>query len=357
MSETILRAALVGAGGLGTHALEALRSSGLVELTGLSDRDPRVAEAASAEAACPRYTDHRRLLVETAAEAVFLAVPPAPADELVRLAARRGVHVWRQVPLARNLAEAVELCRLTDRARRKFAVGTQRRFMAGYRRAKQMLDRLGKVHFAQAHYQFSFGPSLGWRGDKAAGGGALAELGYHMLDLVIWLRGLPETVYTVTGTGQRAPGREDQPVYDSDDTAVAVLRYGDRAFAAVTVTRCFGPVSEGVTLYGQAGTLSAGCDHCLLRDREGNVLESFAEQEPLAAVFTRMIESFARAVGQDAPRYECSGWEGLQAAAAVEAAYLSDQTAQPESPQALLAGYDVAAEDCTRHTPSPEAQP
>jgi predicted dehydrogenase len=357
MSKGTLRAALIGAGGFGTHALQALRGSRLVELAGLSDRDPRVAEAAAAEAACPGYTDHRRLLAETAAQAVFLAVPPGPAIELVRLAAQRGVHVWRQVPVARSLPEAVELCQLMDRCGRKFAVGTQRRFMSGYRRARDMLDRLGEVYLTQAHYQFDFGPSLGWRGDRSAGGGALVELGYHMFDLLLWLLGLPETVYTIAGTGQRAPGREDLPVYDSDDTAVAVFRCAGKAATTVTVSRCFRPVSEGVTLYGAAGVLSAGPEQCELRDRQGTVLESFRQEETLAVVFTRMIDSFARAAAEDAARYECSGWENLPAMAAVDAAYLSDQTGQPESPGELLAHYNVTAHDTSKCTPTEDVRP
>ncbi|KPK86654.1 MAG: hypothetical protein AMJ81_00605, partial [Phycisphaerae bacterium SM23_33] len=257
----------------------------------------------------------------------------------------------------RNLPEAVQLCQLMDRAGRKLAAGTQRRFMSGYRRARQMLGRLGKLHLAQVHYQFNLGPSLTWHGDRAAGGGALIELGYHMFDLAIWLLGLPETLYAIAGTGQRAAAREDLPVYDSDDTAVAVLRYPGKAATTVTVTRCFSPVDEGLRLYGQAGTLSAGPNQCVLRDRDGNVLDSFGEDEPLAAVFSRMIDSFARAAAEDAPRYECSGWESLPAMAAVDAAYLSDQTGQPESPGAMLANYNVTSQDYMKCTPTEELPP
>jgi predicted dehydrogenase len=243
-----------------------------------------------------------------------------------------------------------------DRKRRRFAVGTQRRFMAAYRRAKAMLPRLGQIHFARAHYQFDFGPQLGWRGDRAAGGGATIELGYHLFELLIWLLGPPETVYTITGTGQRAPGREDLPVYDSDDTAVAVFRYAGKAFAAVTVTRCFSPVAEAVTLYGRNGTLRASPGECTLRDREGSTTDRFSESEPLSAVFARMIESFARAAAGGAAAYECSGWENLPTVATVDAAYLSDQTGQPESPAAMLANYNVTVQDCARYTPGPETR-
>ncbi|MHC4716659.1 MAG: Gfo/Idh/MocA family protein, partial [Planctomycetota bacterium] len=245
MSDTVLQACLVGAGSFGAHALEALRASSLVRLVGLSDRDRRLAESASKDV-CPAYDDHRRVLVETSPQAVFLAVPPAPAAELARLAAQRGIHVWRQVPLSRDLPEAVQLCRELDRADRKLAVGTERRFMGSYRHVRKLLRALGRVYLVRGHYQFNQGPDLGWRGDKDAGGGALVELGYHMLDLIIWLLGMPESIHAVTGTGQRAAGEEDLPVYDSDDTGVIVMRYPGKSVAAVNVTRCFNPLSEGL---------------------------------------------------------------------------------------------------------------
>jgi len=349
MPQASLHACLIGAGSFGAHALAALCNSQMIELTGLSDRDGRVAETASAEAGCPGYSDHRRVLVEASPEAVFLAVPPAPAAELAALAARRGLHLWRQVPLSRSLAEAVQLCRRMDQAKRKFAVGTVRRFSTSYRLAKQWIGRLGKPHFARAHYQYDLGPDLGWHGDKAAGGGALIELGYHMLDLMIWLLGMPDSVYSIVGSGQRVRAGEDQPLYDSDDTAVCVMRYPGKLTAAVTVSRCFGPLSEGLTVYGQAGTLSAGPDQCVLRDRDDAIVEQFAEaEETPAEVFGRMIDAFAVAAVNDAPRYDCSGWENVLTMAAVEAAYLSDRTAQAEDPADLLSGYGVTEQDCRK---------
>jgi len=356
MPQTTLQACLVGAGSFGAHALEALGRSELVRLVGLSDRDRRLAEAASRDV-CPAYDDHRRVLVETAPEAVFLAVPPPPAAELARLAAQRGIHVWRQVPLARDLAEAVELCRRMDRADRKFAVGTERRYLRCYRHARKLLARLGRVYMIRGHYQFNQGPDLAWRGDKAAGGGALIELGYHMLDLITWMLGMPEAMYAVTGSGQRAAGEEDLPVYDSDDSAVIVMRYPHKTVAAVNVTRCFNPLSEGLTIHGEAGTITAGPGECLFRDRDGTVVDTLTEDETPADLFGRMIDDFARTAIEGAPRYACSGWESLRTLACVQAAYLSDQTGACEDPHDLLAGYDLTEADCLKAAPKEDAAP
>ncbi len=349
MPQETLPAALIGAGGFGIHALQALRRSGKVRLTGISDRDRSAAEAGAAEALCPAYSDHRRLLVETRPEAAFLAVPPAPAAELVRLAAERRLHVWKQAPLARSLPEAVELCRRMDRARRRFAVGTQRRFMSSYRRAKSLLGGLGQVYLLQGHYLCNWGADSGWRGDRAAGGGALMELGYPLFDLVIWLLGVPETVYSVVGAVPADRRPKDQPVYDTDDTFTVVCRYHENVAATVTASRCFSPVSEGLTAYCEGGSLTADPARCVVRDRDGKVLAGFQGAEPPAAVFTRMIDDFVdAAAGEESAGYEASAWENLLTMAAVDAAYLSDRTNQPEPPARLLRNYDVTLADCRK---------
>jgi len=209
-----------------------------------------------------------------------------------------------------------------------------------------------------------WGPILAWRGDRVAGGGAMLSLGYHMFDLVIWMLGLPETVYCVAGTGHGRPPetkaeatayrQPEQPVYDTEDTAAVLFRYRDKVMAPVTVSRCFSPVSESLTVFGQAGSITAGPDGCVLRDRDGATLDTFTQQEPPAAVFARQADAFVRAAAEQAPRYECSGWENLLTMAAVEAAYLSDQTGQPESPAELLARYDVEPGDCLKFAPIEE---
>jgi len=354
MAKGIVRAGLIGVGGFGHNVLQAVCRSDRVELVGLSDRDPQAAEAAAAGASCASYSDHRRLLVETRPEAVFLAVPPAASAELVRLVASMDLHVWQAPPLARNLPEAVQLCRLMERAGRRFAVGLQRRFMTTYRHARRRLGELGACHLLQGRYLCNYAASTGWRGDKDAGGGALMELGYHVFDLVTWLLGLPETVYAVVGALPAGSRPSDQPVYDTDDTATAVFRYAADASATVVASRRFSPVDEGLTAYCEGGSLAVGPDRCTLRDRDGTVLDSLHVEETPGTIFRRMVDAFAEAVASEGTVCPTSGWEGLLAMAAVDAAYLSDRTHQPESPEHLLRGYDVSASDCLKAVPPEE---
>jgi predicted dehydrogenase len=213
------------------------------------------------------------------------------------------------------------------------------------------------LYLLQAQYLYDAGPVTSWHADKAAGGGALMEQGSHMFDLVVWLIGLPESVYCLVGTGQRPAGQADQPLYDTDDSAVCLLRYGYKAAATVTVSRCFNPVNESLAAYGDGGSIQAETNRCLLRDRSGAVLDSFADEEPPVKVFQRQVEAFARAAAGEVNRYECSAWESLLTLAVADAAGLSSRTGQPESPADWLAKHGLSAADCLKYSPTPEVRP
>jgi len=355
----LLRVAVMGVGGFGRWTLQALQRSERVELVGVSDRNPAVAERVAAEAGTAGYHDNRSLLAEARPEAAYVAVPPMAAPDVIALCASRGVHVWKELPLARTLDEAVAFVRRMEDAGLKLAVGTQQRFAVGYRRAWALRERLGPVFLGRAHYLFNWGPTLRWRGDKAsAGGGALLELAYHPIDLLVWMLGLPEEVYGVHGGDRRLdepnPGGNPVPIYDTDDTAAAVLRYVGGCMASVVTTRRSGPVSEGLSLHGRDGSIAATGETCLLRDPNGSVLDQAAQDAGPQDVFLRQAEAFAAAVASSADRYRCSGRENLLTQAVIEAIYLSNLTRQPESPQRLLRNHALRPAECLALRPEEE---
>ena len=352
-SDERLPVAVVGLGTFGRLTVQALASSSIVRLVGLADRDRTLAERTGREVGVPAYSDNRHLLAESRPAAVFLSVPPMEAGEILFACAERSIHVWKELPLGRNLEEAVALVRRMEKAHLKFAIGTQGRFAPGYRRAWSLREKLGPVFLGRAHYLFNWGPDLGWRGDKAScGGGALLELGYHPVDLLVWMLGLPEEVYGSSVGGNRPNGSgSGLGLYDTDDTAAAILRYEGPCMAAIVTTRSSGPVSQELSLHGRGGSLTARSESCLLRDPDGNVLDHLSSTLAPVDLFRRQAEAFARAVMNDERVYECSARENLLNQAVIEAIYLSDKTSQPESPSRLLKTHHLSPEQCLKYQP------
>ncbi len=356
MSESQLPVVVVGVGGAGQLTLESLTALDDVEVVGVSDRNPELADQAAEQFGTQAYTDNRSLLVETRPAIAFLCLPPRFCPELVTLCAEQGTHVWKELPLARSLEEAAQMVSVMEQAKLKFAVGTQRRFSPPYRRAQMLRDRLQKVFLARAHYLFNWGPELDWRADRAsAGGGALLELGYHFLDLLVWILGMPEEVYGMSTCGNRpddrGPAGQPLPPYDTDDTAGAILRYKDGCMATLVTTRRSGPVSEGLDLHGKAGSITATSGICLLREPDGGVLDRVSDPGSPMEIFRRQAHQFIQAVQSETGAYDCSGLENLLTMATIDAIYLSDRTAQPENPARLLSAANFKPDQCLRHRP------
>ena len=177
-----------------------------------------------------------------------------------------------------------------------------------------------------------------------------------MLDLMIWMLGMPDEVYGSIARGNRPATGEavdkQLPVYDTDDTAAAILRYGAGSMATVVTTRSSGPVSEELSLHGQAGSLTCNSEWFLLRDPDGKVLDTARSDLGATDLFRRQGEAFAKAVLDGKARYECSGKENLLNLAVIEAIYLSDQTFQPENPLRLLKLRGLSVEECLQHRPA-----
>lgn len=349
-----LPVAVIGLGGFGRLMLQALIDSDLTDVVGIADRHGETAQAVGTEFGLPHFTDNRFLLVQRRPKALFLATPPMPAPDLVGQCADLGIHVWKEQPLARNLEEALAVTRRMECAGLKFAVGTQRRFAAGYRRAFDVRGRLGEVFLARCHYLFNWGGTLAWRGDRAsAGGGALLELGYHFIDLLVWMLGLPEEVHGYSACGHRPPtGETDdqvEPIHDTDDTASALLRYDNGAMASMVTTRASGPVSEELSLHGRHGAVTATCEQCVLRDPDGTVLDHLQESPPPVALFRRQADAFARSILEATPHYPCSARENILNLAVLDALYLSNRTRQGEEPRQLLRQHGTTVEECLRH--------
>jgi len=352
MPKEPLRGVVIGLDGFGRRALEAIAASGSVELVGVADRDHSAAEHAASPFNTAFYSDFRSCLAETKPTLVCLDVSPKAAGELIPACAKRGIHVWKSVPLARNLEDAVSMVRTMSDASLELTVGTSRRFDDCYRRAWGMRRRIGTPFLARAHYLFNWGPKLGWRGDKeSAGGGALLELGYHPVDLLVWMLGLPEEAYGFSASITTPPDDVlQQAVYDTDDTAAAILRFQNGCMASVVTTRRSGPVSEAICLHGRGGSMEVSPDNCLIRDPDGNFIDRTETSSLPLEASVKQLEAFVEAIETRAPTYPCSGWENLLTMAVMEAIYLSDRTGQPESPAKLLATHNLKPADCLQRT-------
>jgi UDP-N-acetyl-2-amino-2-deoxyglucuronate dehydrogenase len=251
-----LRFAVIGAGGMGSGHVSTLQAHPRGELVVACDVDEAALEPLSA-AGTRTTTDWKLALDPQEVDAAIITLPHHLYPEVVNTALARGIHVLKEKPFARDLDDARAMLRAAEKSSAVLMVAGQGRYSAGYQRAKAIADSgvLGNVFLARGVITYRWGGAITdnwrWRGTRALSGGtAIIDSGWHILDVMVWLRGMPETVYCTTGQGNALPGD-----YDVDDRAVLSLEYADGGIASVICCFICLPSARQVFLHGTEASL------------------------------------------------------------------------------------------------------
>jgi levoglucosan dehydrogenase len=200
-----LRVGIVGAGYIaGIHSAAYRVVSGTydevprrVTLAAVSDADLGRAEALATAWGWERQEpDWRAVTRAPDIDVVDVAVPNAVHAEVAIDALRHGKHVICEKPLADDVAGAMAMCDAADDARRVAQVCFYYRLWPAIAWARELVDS-GAIgtpqHFRGWMLQdYAADPThdLGWRARRGeAGGGALADLGSHIVDIARHLCG------------------------------------------------------------------------------------------------------------------------------------------------------------------------
>src|SRR5436309_320047 len=148
-----LRIAVIGAGQIGRHHMEAIRRCPRAQLVAIADTSrPRLAEAAERFGVAEQFVDHRRLLARGDVDAVSIALPNHLHASVAIDALKAGKHVHLDKPIAMNARQAAGILAVAKKARRVFMVGQNQRFTRDTQLLKQFIDRgaLGEIYHARA---------------------------------------------------------------------------------------------------------------------------------------------------------------------------------------------------------------
>lgn len=114
----MIRAAVIGAGQIAKHHLAALASLPNVEIVGVCDLSPIMAEATADRFGISNwYTDYRELLDAAKPAVVHIVTPASTHFPIARNALDAGCHVFVEKPITQELAELDELLDASAAAR------------------------------------------------------------------------------------------------------------------------------------------------------------------------------------------------------------------------------------------------
>jgi predicted dehydrogenase len=240
-------------------------------------------------------------------------------------------------PAGRRFDEALEILSVFEKAGCPLVVSRHWGFEPSLQADALGLAEIGRFFFARGNVTVCSEDDLDWRGDsQRAGGGVLLYRAYTMIDTLIQIMGLPGTIYAriagVSRPGTRFP-------YDTEDTAGLVCHFSGGGIAVLSACWTAGPEHKSLDLHGLNGYLHLDDAKVEVRDRTGeigihNLPRSANDLEP-------QIDAFLSELSASSRRFRSTFRQHLPTLACIEAAYLSAQTGQPESPAAIFRMHDV----------------
>jgi predicted dehydrogenase len=219
------------------------------KIVGVATTRQETAEKAAKEIGCDIWTaDYRELLARDDVDLIDCCVPNHKHEEILTAAAEAGKHIYCEKPLSLDVAEGQRIVAAAERAKVKTQMTFNFRFFPAIMRAWQLMDEgfLGNVFsFRGRYYRSSYinpDKPLSWRLRKEiAGGGALFDMGSHILDMIYYLLGdfgsVQATIDTLTKERPIKAGSSEKGFVDVDDIALLHMRMADSTLGLVEISR------------------------------------------------------------------------------------------------------------------------
>ena len=288
-----------------------------INIVGVAATSQEKAERAAQELGCAFWTgDYRELLARDDVGIVDCSVPNNQHCEIVVAAANAHKHIYCEKPLAMTVAQGRSMVAAADKAGVKTQMNFNFRFYPAVTRARQLIESgfVGRVFsFRGCFYRSSYispDKPLSWRLRKeVAGGGALFDLGSHIIDLIYYLLGdfgsVLATVDTLIKERPVAPGAAEKGQVDVDDIVLMQARMMDGALGTIEISRMGTGAANDMKfeIFGDKGALRFSAD-------DPSWLEVFDVRDadqPLGGLSGfRKVQTVGRYAGQKAPDWSMS---------------------------------------------------
>jgi len=273
------------------------------------------------------YDEFDECLSSEEVEAVYLAVPNTLHADLAIRAARAGVHVLVEKPMAASERECEEMIRAAEDAGVKLMVAYRLHFEEANMRAVELArsGKLGELRYFTSSFSYQVKPG-NIRVRKTTGGGPLWDIGIYCLNAARYLfQAEPSEVFAFSVQ----PAGSDR-FREVEEAMSVVLRFPEDRLA--TFTCSFGATSvSSFQLVGTRGELKVEHAYGYSGERvhiltvDGRTTE---RTFPAGDQFAPELIYFSDCVIED-HEPEPSGQEGLADVRVIRALYRSASTGKP----------------------------
>lgn len=272
-----VKTALIGAGFVGPHHIEAARRLGFVDVVAVAGSSQASAEAKAAKLSIPKaYGSYEALLDDPEIEVIHNCTPNDLHLPVTLAAIERGKHVIADKPLALNSADARTMLAAAEAKGITHAVTFNYRYNPLMQQARVMINRgdIGKTHWVHGYYiqdWLLYPNDYNWRLEKEGGESrCVADIGSHWCDLAGYITGsrINEVLaeYTTVFPTRQKPkgtreafaqggGNEEYDEYpvDTEDFANVLLRFENGMKGSFSVSQVSAGHKNGLEIEVDGG--------------------------------------------------------------------------------------------------------
>jgi len=301
---------------------------------------------------CPFVTSNPQKLIESdLIDAVIISVPNRFHKPLAISALQCGKDVLLEKPMALDQKECQEINLAATKSGCILQVGFVCRYLPAVMTSMQIIKagRIGKIsHIKASRYRRCGIPGLGkWFTTKAdSGGGAMIDIGSHLIDMVLYLLGFPKPI-RITGSSYSIFGRRTKDyiydfmwagppafdgIFDVEDSAYALVHFEqgitmqlDAAWAGNLSQK---HLHDTVAILGDKGGLffdpTLNGKHVSLFTQQHGRNVDIVLKLPQVNAYQKQLSSFVQAVETREPPH-VSGQHGQNVQLIVDAIYKSNE--------------------------------
>lgn len=253
-----IRIAVVGCGRISKNHFGSIEKHAAdFELVAVCDTNPATLAEHTSQYKVPGYANMETMLLENQIDAVALCTPSGIHPDQAVLAAKHGVNVITEKPMATRWHDGVRMVKACDDAGVRMFVVKQNRRNTTLQLLKRAVSehRFGKIHMVHLNVFWtrpqSYYDQADWRGTWEFDGGAFMNQASHYVDLLDWLIGPVDKVQAMMSTTRDI---------EVEDTGVLNIRWRNGALGSMAVTMLTYPnnLEGSITILGEKGTVRVG---------------------------------------------------------------------------------------------------
>jgi len=253
-----IRIAIVGCGRISKNHFGSIeKHADNIELVAICDTNKTVLDKHQKQYDVPAYQSLGTMLESEKIDIVALCTPSGIHVDQTVMAAKYGVHVMTEKPMATRWQDGVRMVKACDEAGVRLFVVKQNRRNSTLQLLKRAVDekRFGKINMVHMNVFWTrpqeYYDQAEWRGTWEFDGGAFMNQASHYVDLFDWLIGPIDKVHAMMSTTRDI---------EVEDTGVLNVRWRSGALGSMSVTMLTYPKNlEGsITILGEKGTVRVG---------------------------------------------------------------------------------------------------